>query len=77
MSTSYEIGIHELDRRSTDGIDVALQWTGRTNEVAVVVVDTRNGETLRIEVDAADALVAFRHPYAYAPRKRLEHALAA
>jgi hypothetical protein len=71
---SLDIGIHELDSRSTDGIAVVLLWSAHTEEVFVDVADTRTGDTFRVRVDAADALDAFAHPYAYAPRHRHEHA---
>jgi hypothetical protein len=53
----------ELDHRNADGIDVTLLWDPRTDSVAVAVVD--DNESLRIAVDASEALDAFRHPYAY------------
>jgi hypothetical protein len=74
METTSEIGIRELDRRSHDGIDVTLLWNSRTNRLLVVVEDERNGDSFSFDADAADALEAFRHPYAYANRA---HALAA
>jgi hypothetical protein len=77
MSTSYEIGVHELDRRGAGGIDVALLWNARTNEVFLVLEDTRDDASFRIEVDASDALEAFRHPYAYVLRLQHVHAIAA
>ena len=58
--------IRELDRRRGDGIDVALLWDSRTNRVLVAVEDEREGDSFELEVSAADALDAFRHPYAYA-----------
>jgi hypothetical protein len=71
MGTTAEIGMHELDRRSNDGIDVALLWDARTNRVVVALEDERRGESLELEVDAANALDAFRHPYAYAHQANL------
>ena len=58
--------IRELDRRSAHGIDVALLWEPRTNRILVAVSDERTDERLHLRVDAAHALDAFRHPYAYA-----------
>jgi hypothetical protein len=58
--------IRELDRRYNDGLDVRLLWNVRTNRVCVSVIDERDGDSLRFEVDAVDALEAFHHPYAYA-----------
>jgi hypothetical protein len=68
MCTTSEIGICELDRRSGDGIDVTLLWNARTNRVFVAVADERRGASFRVDVDAAHALDAFHHPYAYADR---------
>ena len=58
-------GMRELDRRSGDGIEVTLLWDPSTDGVLVAVADARTGREFRIRVDAADALDAFRHPYAY------------
>jgi hypothetical protein len=53
----------ELDHRNADGIDVTLLWDPQTDSVVVAVVD--DNESIRIAVDASEALDAFRHPYAY------------
>jgi len=77
MSSTSEIGIRELDRRRSDGIEVALLWNPRTNRINVVVQHERAGERFELDVEAGDALYAFHHPYAYA-ELMLEHdALAA
>jgi hypothetical protein len=68
MCMTPEIAVRELDRRTNDGIDVRLLWNSQTNRVSVAVEDERCRESLQFEVDAADALVAFHHPYAYAKR---------
>jgi hypothetical protein len=77
MSGTSEIGIRELDRRRTDGIDVALLWNPRTNAVFIAVEDERDGLSFQREVDAAEAFDAFRHPFAYARRPYADQALAA
>jgi hypothetical protein len=78
MHTTSASGVRELDRRSNHGIDVTLLWNPRTNHVFVAVEDERAGDWFRIDVDAANALDAFQHPYAYADRCHGEdHALAA
>jgi hypothetical protein len=41
------------------------------------VVDVRSGEAFELTVPPADALQAFRHPYAYATRGWSQHALVA
>ena len=56
----------ELDRRSSDGLDVALLWQPETNRVSVSVFDAKTGDDFGIDVEPAEALDAFHHPYAYA-----------
>jgi hypothetical protein len=77
MWTTSELDIRELAHRSGDGIDVTLLWSPQTDRVSVLVVDVRSGEAFELPVPGADALEAFAHPYAYAVRGRIEHALAA
>jgi hypothetical protein len=67
----------ELDRRTTDGIDVSLLWSPATNRVWISVVDEKNGDWFQTDVHPALALDAFRHPYAYADRERSELPIAA
>jgi hypothetical protein len=75
--TTPDPAIHELHQRVNDGIDVRLLWNSLTNRVAVTVADQRTGEFFELDVvDPADALIAFYHPYAYASRSWLDHALA-
>lgn len=66
MDNTPEIGIRELDRRQSDGIDVRLLWDSRTDTIMIAVEDEKTEDSFEVEVDAADALDAFRHPYAYA-----------
>jgi hypothetical protein len=66
MDNTPEIGIRELDRRRSDGIDVRLLWDSRTDTIMIAVDDAKTEASFEVEVDAADALDAFRHPYAYA-----------
>jgi hypothetical protein len=56
----------ELDRRESEGIEVALLWSRSDDSLSVFVCDTRTSEAYEIAVSAAEALDAFRHPYAYA-----------
>ena len=63
----------ELDHRSGDGLDVWLLWTPDTNRLFVLVVDTRLDSTFELDVDAADAVDAFRHPYAYAATRGIPY----
>lgn len=65
MSTT-QTDLRELDRRTGDGLEVRLLWNSQTNRVSVVVRDERSGETFESEVESADALAAFHHPFAHA-----------
>jgi hypothetical protein len=68
--------IRELDYRRADGIEVTLLWEPRTDRVFVTVVDKRTSERFQIDVDAADALDAFHHPYRYDHRRHRNDAFA-
>jgi hypothetical protein len=65
MLTTAETQVRELDRRRNDGIEVTLLWNPQRKRVSVAVLDERSGESFEFEVDRADALAAFHHPYAY------------
>jgi hypothetical protein len=56
----------ELDFRSSNGVEVSLLWSKRTNRLTVAVNDTARGETFRLAVAPERAYDAFHHPYAYA-----------
>ena len=77
MRTTSEIAVRELDRRTGDGFDVRLLWHPQTNRVSVAVEDELYGGLFALEVDPADALIAFRDPFAYASGRLTGHALAA
>jgi hypothetical protein len=65
MPATTEPELRELDGRANDGFDVRLLWSPRTNRLFVTVEDQRGGDWFTLEVDAADALEAFHHPFAY------------
>lgn len=56
----------ELAYRENDGIEVSLFWSKTGNRVTVEVVEEQSGEGFEFDVDGAEALDAFNHPYAYA-----------
>jgi hypothetical protein len=56
----------ELAKRASDGLQVLLLWDRSSNRVKVVVNDDRLCHHLDFEVDRADALHAFYHPFAHA-----------
>jgi hypothetical protein len=70
MDKTTDIEIRELDRRRNGEINVRLMWNSRTDTTFVAVEDERSGESLEFAVAASEALDAFRHPYAYAARRR-------
>jgi len=65
-TTTPEIQVRELDRRTSEGIDVRLLWNSHTDRVSIAVQDERSGESFELEIDSTDALAAFHHPYLYA-----------
>jgi hypothetical protein len=68
--TSTDIELRELDHRNADGIDVRLLWHTATNHVSIALLNERSGDSLAFDVDPADALDAFQHPFVYAPITR-------
>ena len=58
----------ELDYRETDGISVLLLWNPSTDATTISVYDEKSDDAFELEIDPADALDAFRHPYAYLHR---------
>jgi hypothetical protein len=64
----------ELDFRSSDGLEVWLLWCTGDEHVVVEVIDTRVGDTFRLEVELDQARDAFEHPYAYAAFRGIEYA---
>jgi hypothetical protein len=66
MSATSELALRELDRRINYGFDVRLLWNPESDRVLVAVEDQRYSFSLSFQVDPADALDAFQHPFAYA-----------
>jgi len=63
----------ELAHRSNDGLHVALVWDQASGNLAVTVHDQRSGAAFELVVDnGAEALDAFRHPFAHAAWRGLE-----
>jgi hypothetical protein len=56
----------ELASRSGDGLRISLVWSKSADRVKVTVFDQRLDEAFDIDADGADALNAFKHPFAYA-----------
>jgi len=77
MYAVSDTDVRELDHRSGDGIEVTLHWSPQTNRVWITVADERRGESFDQDIDPADALDAFNHPYVYADLDCAELAIAA
>ena len=56
----------ELAHRTNDGFEVTLFWSKASNQVTISVFHARSATALDFEVNGADALDAFNHPFAYA-----------
>jgi len=62
--------IRELDRRTSDGIDVRLLWSEYDGRVAVAVHDTRTDDAFLVPVLPHDlAVEVFDDPFAYAAQR--------
>ncbi len=59
----------ELSLRRAGGLEVALYWREDAADVTISVRDANTGEHFELAVEPANALDAFRHPYAYAARR--------
>ena len=62
--SSLAFGWRELARRGGNGIQVALLWSSSTNRLKVALIDDRLCHHLDFVVDDADAINAFREPFA-------------
>lgn len=67
----------ELAHRANDGIEVSLLWSRPTGRLAVVVSDTRAGETFELPAPPENALEVFYHPFAYAAAQGIRYELGA
>jgi hypothetical protein len=80
MTASTATMSQELDRRQNDGVDVSLLWNRATGALTVTVFDSKSGDYFELLAPADNALDVFKHPFAYAARRRVfqeEPALAA
>lgn len=70
-------GLDAMDKNTTElayrrgaDIEVALLWHRTSGELTVSVSDTASCDRFEMRVSPDEALIAFYHPYAYAPRQR-------
>ena len=65
-TTTTDLIPQELDQRASNGLEVTLLWSRRSNRLTVAVHDTATGEVLHVPALPHNALDVFKHPYAYA-----------
>jgi hypothetical protein len=65
--------ICELASRASNGIEVTLLWTRRSNELTVCVSDTHTGVWFELVAARDNALDVFHHPYAYAAARGISY----
>jgi hypothetical protein len=84
MTAEVLTSIRELDTRVNDGLQIRLLWCEHDGRLWVAVLDTRTGETFKVQVQTGERpLDVFHHPYAYAAhhgvrtaaRKQVESAI--
>jgi hypothetical protein len=76
-TTQTTASFEELDYREGDGIQVSLLWSRTTNDLSVLVVDTKTDDEFELHVEPHEALQVFRHPFAYADTHAVDSALSA
>jgi hypothetical protein len=60
----------ELAQRQTGSVEVRLLWDPEADRVEVSLHDSATDAGFHLDVAPGDALDAFYHPYAYAPRSK-------
>ena len=58
----------ELAQRRSGTAEVLLLWRPEIDQVAISLYDSATDDGFHVEIAPGDALDAFYHPYAYAPR---------
>jgi hypothetical protein len=57
----------ELASRENDGLAIGLYWSKTSGRLKVDVIDDQLAQSFDFDVEPAEALSAFYHPFAYAP----------
>jgi hypothetical protein len=65
--------ICELASRASNGIEVALLWNRRSDEMRVCVTDAHTGVYFELAAERNNALDVFHHPYAYAAARGIAY----
>jgi hypothetical protein len=68
--------MEELASRESAGIQVSLLWSREGNALSVVVRDNRTGEEFSLVPEPDEVMDVYRHPFAYAARRRVASSLA-
>jgi len=76
-TTQTTDSFEELDYRESDGIEVSLLWSRATNDLTILVVDTKADELLELRIQPHEAMDAFHHPFAYAESRTVSDSLIA
>ena len=63
----------ELAQRLTGAVEIALFWLAGTDCLWVSVRDASGGADFRLDVDPAEAMEVFHHPYAYAASRGVQY----
>jgi hypothetical protein len=63
--TFTTVARHELARRATGGLEIALYWDAHDNTTTIEVHRIATAETIAFLVAADRALDAFHHPFAH------------
>jgi hypothetical protein len=61
--------LYELAFRESDEVEVALLWNGAERSLLLNVRDRRSGQWFMRALESAEALDAYRHPFAYVARR--------
>ena len=67
LDPAVDVATRELAYRRNGALDIYLLWHPADDAVMVRVEDLRTCVRIEMQVDRRDALVAFEHPFAYAP----------
>jgi hypothetical protein len=62
----------ELDNRSSGPFEVSLLWHRDLEIASVTIRDRRSGRSLELPVVHDRALLAFKHPFAYAASRGID-----
>jgi hypothetical protein len=61
------MNLHELARRTTNGLIVRLLWDAALDRIVRRYRDPIEGDFFTAAVPSGEAMAAFRHPNAYRP----------